>query len=136
MFYRNLRTKLLIVFGTTENFAEGTQLELVAGRFFTGTEVQHRSRVVVLGQTPYQALFAASGTDPIGKMVRVGAERFTVVGVFDKRPGIGGFNAGQDDFVVMPYTVYQRQFGTRAISVGAAGAAARCAADADRGAAA
>ena len=50
VFYRNLRTKMLIVFGTTENFAEGTQLALVAGRFFTGTEVQHRSRIVVLGQ--------------------------------------------------------------------------------------
>jgi putative ABC transport system permease protein len=118
VFYRDLRTKLLIVFGTTENFAEGTQLNLVAGRFFTGTEVQHRSNVVVLGQTPYQALFAASGADPIGKLVRVGAERFTVVGVFDKRPAVGGFNAGQDDFVVMPYTVYQRQFGTRGVSLG------------------
>ena len=118
MFYRDLRTKLLIVFGTTENFAEGTQLNLVAGRFFTGTEVQHRSNVVVLGQTAYQALFATTGTDPIGKLVRVGAERFTVVGVFDKRPGVGGFNAGQDDFVVIPYTVYQRQFGTRGVTVG------------------
>jgi putative ABC transport system permease protein len=118
VFYRDLRTKLLIVFGTTENFAEGTRLNLVAGRFFTGTEVQHRSNVVVLGQTAYQALFATTGTDPIGKLVRVGTERFAVVGVFDKRPGIGGFNAGQDDFVVIPYTVYQRQFGTRGIAVG------------------
>jgi putative ABC transport system permease protein len=118
VFYRDLRTKLLIVFGTTENFAEGTQLNLVAGRFFTGTEVQHRRNVVVLGQTPYHALFASNGTDPIGKLVRVGAERFTVVGVFDKRPGVGGFNAGQDDFVVMPYTVYQRQFGTRGATFG------------------
>jgi len=118
VFYRNLRSKLLIVFGTTENFAEGTQLNLVAGRFFTGTEVQHRSSVVVLGQTAYQALFAASGTDPIGKTVRVGAERFTVIGVFDKRPGVGGFGTSQDDFVVIPYTVYQRQYGMRAVSVG------------------
>jgi putative ABC transport system permease protein len=118
VFYRDLRTKLVIVFGTTENFAEGTQLNLVAGRFFTGTEVQHRSNVVVLGQTAYQALFAATGADPIGKVVRVGAERYTVVGVFDKRPGVGGFNAGQDDFVVIPYTTYQRQYGMRAITVG------------------
>lgn len=117
VFYRDLRTKLLIVFGTTENFAEGTQLNLVAGRFFTGTEVQHRARVVVLGQTAYNALFASSGTDPIGKTVRVGAERFTVIGVFEKRPGIG-FGPTQDDFVVMPYTVYQRQYGLRGVSFG------------------
>ena len=118
VFYHDLRTKLLIVFGTTENFAEGTQLNLAFGRFFTGTEVQHRSRVVVLGQTAYQALFAGAGTDPIGKSVRVGAERYTVIGVFEKRPGVGGFNSGQDDFVVLPYTVYQRQYGMRAASFG------------------
>lgn len=117
VFYRDLRTKLLVVFGTTENFADGMRLGLSAGRFFTGTEVQHRSNVVVLGQSAYQALFAQSGTDPIGKTVRVGAERYTVVGVFDKRPGIG-FGPTQDDFVVVPYPVYQRQFGTRATGFG------------------
>jgi putative ABC transport system permease protein len=47
----------------------------------------------------------------------VGAERYTVIGVFDKRPGVGGFNAGQDDFVVIPYTRYQRQFGLGGINV-------------------
>ena len=94
------------------------ELGVTYGRFFTGTEVQYRRNVVVLGQTPYQALFEPSGTDPIGKMVRVGAERYTVIGVFDKRPGVGGFNAGQDDFVVIPYTRYQRQFGLRGIIVG------------------
>ena len=118
VFYKNLKTKSLIIFGTTENFAEGTQLSMVAGRFFTGTEVQHRANVVVLGQTAYQALFAASGIDPIGKLVRVGAERFTVIGVFQKRPGIGGFGVSQDDFVVIPYPVYQRLYGTRGISFG------------------
>ena len=28
--------------------------------------------------------------------------------MFDKRPAAGGFNLGQDDFVVIPYTAYQR----------------------------
>ena len=44
------------------------------------------------------------------------AERFEVVGVFDKRPAAGGFNLGQDDFVVIPYTAYQRVFGLRVAS--------------------
>jgi putative ABC transport system permease protein len=113
VFYRNLRSRPVIVFGTTEHFAVGTSLDLLAGRFFTGTEVQFRKNVAVLGQTPYQALFAQSGTDPIGKTVRVGAERYEVIGVFEARPAVGGFNAGQDDFVVIPYTAYQRQFGVR-----------------------
>jgi putative ABC transport system permease protein len=118
VFYRDLQTRPIIVFGTTENFAAGTSLDLVAGRFFSGTEVQYRKNVVVLGQTPYQALFAASGVDPIGKMVRVGSDRYMVIGVFVKRPAVGGFNAGQDDFVVIPYTSYQRQFGLRGVMMG------------------
>jgi putative ABC transport system permease protein len=93
-------------------------LDLTFGRFFTGTEVQYRKNVVVLGQTPYQALFGESGTDPIGKLVRVGAQRYSVIGVFENRPGVGGFNASQDDFVVIPYSSYQRQFGIGGMVVG------------------
>ena len=101
--------------GSGEHFADGTRVPIRAGRFFNGTELQYRKNVVVLGDTPYQLLFAPSGTDPIGKTVRVGTERFAVVGVFDKTPSAGGFNLGADDFVVIPYTVYQRVFGLRAV---------------------
>jgi putative ABC transport system permease protein len=99
VFYRTQRTKNLVVFGTTENFAEGTRIPMVAGRFFNGTEVQYRKNVVVLGNTPYQLLFAPNGTDPIGKTVRVGSERF------------------EDDFVVIPYTTYQRIFGLKPVRI-------------------
>ena len=113
VFYRGLKTKSLIVFGTGENFAEGTRIPFVSGRFFTGTDVQYRRNVCVLGNTAYKLLFEPSGTDPLGKFVRVGTERFEVVGVFDKRPSPGGFNLNQDDFVVVPYTTYSRVFGLR-----------------------
>ncbi len=117
VFYRDIRTRPILVLGTSEGFATGSMLGLTLGRFFNGTEVQYRKNVVVLGQTPYQALFGQSGTDPIGKMVRVGAERYQVVGVFENRPGIGGFNAGQDDFVVIPFTAYQRHFGLGGMNI-------------------
>jgi putative ABC transport system permease protein len=117
VFYRNLNTKNVVVMGTTEVFAEGTKIPFLMGRYFNGTELQYRRNVVVLGNTAYQVLFAPSGVDPIGKTVRVGTERFEVVGVFDKRPSAGGFNLGQDDFVTMPYTVYQRIFGVNPIRI-------------------
>jgi putative ABC transport system permease protein len=113
VFYRQLKSKTLVVFGTGENFAEGTRLKMRAGRFFNGNDVQHRRNVVVLGYGPHQLLFEAGGTDPLGKMVRIGVERFEVVGVFDKRPAPGGANLSQDDFVTVPYTTYQRVFGLR-----------------------
>jgi putative ABC transport system permease protein len=113
VFYRDLKTKPLLVFGTSENFAVGTRIPIVAGRFFNGTELQYRRNVVVLGNTAYKLLFEPDGVDPIGKFVRVGSQRFEIVGVFDKRPAAGGFSLGQDDFVVIPYTSYTRVFGLR-----------------------
>jgi putative ABC transport system permease protein len=121
VFYRDLKTKNLLVLGTSEFFAEGTRIPILAGRFFNGTELQYRRNVVVLGNTAYKLLFEPSGTDPIGKFVRVGNNRFEVVGVFDKRPTPGGFNLGADDFTVIPYTTFQREFGLRSFSIGRLG---------------
>jgi putative ABC transport system permease protein len=109
--YRGERTKMLAVLGTTEEFARVNFLDLQAGRFFTEGEVSRRRNVVVLGYTPFEALFARAGIDPIGKPVRVGAVEYTVVGVLGKRPAAGGFDLGQDDFVVIPETTYRKQFG-------------------------
>jgi putative ABC transport system permease protein len=122
VFYRNQKTKSIIVFGTGEHFAEGTRIPMFAGRFFGGTEVQYRKNVVVLGNTAYQLLFKPFGIDPIGKMVRVGSERFEVVGVFETRPAAGGFNLSQDDFVVIPWTAYQRIYGLKPQRIGPGGA--------------
>ncbi len=110
IFYRNQRTKQMMVMGTTEAWPFAVSLPMATGRFFTTGEVQRRSRVVVLGQAPAEALFP--NTDPLGKRVRVGFEEYDVIGVLAKRPS-PGFNIGADDFVVEPFTTYARQYGIR-----------------------
>jgi len=116
VYFRDQKTKPIIVIGTSEYFQYGTNIPFLAGRFFNGTEVQYRKIVVVLGNTAYKLLFEPGGIDPIGKMVRVGSERFEVVGFYDKRAA-SGFGSGADDFVVIPYTAYQRVFGLQAVRV-------------------
>jgi len=118
VFYRSDRTKLLGVLGATEHFANINFLDLRAGRFFTEGEVSRRRNVVVLGQTPYQALFGEPRIDPVGKKVRIGPAQYTVVGVVGERPSAGGFDLGQDDFVVIPETTYRKQFGIQIFSRG------------------
>jgi putative ABC transport system permease protein len=115
VFYRDEKTRPILIFGTAEYFGEGTRIPLIAGRFLSGIEVQHRSNVAVLGYAPYQLLFEESGIDPIGKTIRVGSDQFTVVGVFGRRPSPGNFEVNQDDFVVIPYTTFQRVFGVRIV---------------------
>jgi putative ABC transport system permease protein len=41
-----------------------------------------------------------------------------VLGVMDKRPAAGGFSLGQDDFVIIPFTAFRRQFGNELQRVG------------------
>jgi putative ABC transport system permease protein len=120
VFYGNERTKLLAVLGATEHFVNINFLDIQAGRFFTEGEVSRRRNVVVLGQTPYQALFGAAAVDPVGKRVRLGAAEYTVIGVVGKRPSAGGFDLGQDDFVVIPETTYRKQFGIQIFRQGGA----------------
>ena len=53
------------------------------------------------------------GIDPIGKPIRIGAAEYTVIGVVGKRPSPGGgMNLGQDDFAIIPYTTFRKQFGS------------------------
>ena len=112
VYYRSERSKQINVFGSTANYAEVFHIDVVEGRFFTPGETRRRASVVVLGQTPMQALFPH--VDPIGKRVRLGEARYTVIGVAGPTPSPAGFNMGQDDFVVIPHTSYQKQFGIRA----------------------
>lgn len=111
MVYGRNRTKRMAVIGAGESFAVVNHVEMAMGRAFTETEVNHRRPVVVLGDGPYRALF--QHVDPLGKEVRIGDGRYTVVGVLGKRPSPGGFNIGQDEFAVIPYSSYARQYGMR-----------------------
>ena len=70
-----------------------------------------QEKALRIGQAPAEALFP--NVDPLGKDVRIGFERFTVIGVFDTRPSPGGFDVGADQFVVIPYTTFARQYGVK-----------------------
>ncbi|PYR77024.1 MAG: hypothetical protein DMF86_10375 [Acidobacteria bacterium] len=109
LYYGHDRTKQLSIFGATENFAAVNFLKLQSGRFFVPGEVEHRRHVVVLGQTAAQSLFPS--TDAIGKVVRIGADQFTIIGVVGPRPSPFGRNSGADDFVVIPYTTHEKFYG-------------------------
>ena len=111
--YRGERTKRIAISGSTENFPDVYHVDIAYGRFYTEGEVNHRRRVVVLGQNPYLALFP--NVDPIGKTVRIGNQPYTVIGVLEARPNAGGLNSDADDIAVIPHTSYQKQFGLRVL---------------------
>ena len=109
-FYRGERTSSNGILGTSADYATISFMKLALGRFFTEPEVTHRRRVVVLGDGPYQVLFGSKGLDPINKKIRLGAIEYTVIGVMEKRPSVGGLDGGQDNLAVIPFTTHQVVF--------------------------
>jgi putative ABC transport system permease protein len=109
IYYGHEKTKQVAIVGATENWAAVNFAKLEMGRLFIPAEVEHRRQVVVLGRTPWESLFP--NIDPIGKVVRIGANEFTVIGVLGKRPSPGGFSTGADDFAVIPFTAHEKFYG-------------------------
>jgi len=120
IFYGGERTRPLGILGTTEKYVEINFAKMQAGRSFTEQEVQRGRPVAVIGYGPYEALFAKRGIDPVGKTVRIGTVEYTVLGVVGKRPSPGGFG-GADDFAIVPYTAFRKQFGHERVQRGPMG---------------
>jgi putative ABC transport system permease protein len=109
VYYGHEKTKTIAIIGATENWAAVNFATLEMGRLFLPSEVDHRRQVVVLGQTPWESLFP--NIDPIGKVVRIAGNEFTVIGVLGKRPSPGGFSTGADDFAVIPFSTHEKFYG-------------------------
>ncbi len=86
--------------GTTVDFPQVRDYQIAEGSFFTQDDVAAQHRVVVLGKTVVDNLFA--NTDPIGQTIKINRQSFRVVGVFAAKGGTGF--GSQDNVVVAPIT--------------------------------
>jgi len=96
--------------GSTHNFLEIQGLDIDSGRMFTESEVRSRSNVVILGQSLVSALFELE--NPEGKTVRIGGQKFTVIGVLTKQGSFLGLG-DSDNRVIIPITSYEKIYGLK-----------------------
>ncbi|OHA19437.1 MAG: hypothetical protein A2836_03850 [Candidatus Taylorbacteria bacterium RIFCSPHIGHO2_01_FULL_45_63] len=92
--------------GTTEDFFQIRNFALKKGSFFTDTDVDSYAHVAVIGEKLATTLFG--GKDPVGKTVRLRNITFKIVGLLDKK-GLGPFGVDQDNLIIIPVTVAQKQ---------------------------
>jgi len=105
--YQNLKSDNAIIFGADENFNTVYSVYLPKeGRSFTGAEVRHSARVCLIGTEVADALFPHMS--PVGKELRIGPEKFTIIGVMGKRGQM--FGQSRDNLVVIPYTSLMKYF--------------------------
>jgi len=92
--------------GVSEQYPEVRKWMVQSGEFFTESDVRTAGRVLVIGQTIADNLFA--GGDPIGQTVRVQNLPFRVIGVM-VRKGQDQQGRDQDDIAFTPYTTVQKK---------------------------
>lgn len=103
------------VAGTYPEFEEMRNFHPLMGRFIRHEDVASSAKVAVIGYSVYEKFF--SGTNPLGKVIKLNNVPFKVVGVVGKKGSQSlGFNP--DEMVIAPITTVQQRFiGTGRIDV-------------------
>jgi putative ABC transport system permease protein len=92
--------------GTTASYLEVESTEIELGRFFVKDEEINMSRVAVIGVNKSRDFFLDE--DPIGKIIKIKDQNFTVIGVLKKRGSAGFGSSSQDDTIFVPLKTAQK----------------------------
>lgn len=98
----------LNVVPVSHEFIDIQGLEFSKGRFFSESESNSGSQVVVIGDEIAKNLFDES--DPIGKEVRLYGQRFTVIGILNKQ-GSSIFGDSNDVSIFLPVNYLRKRNG-------------------------
>ncbi len=94
----NGKTRRTTIFGEGRNFAAAFTMKVQSGSFWPDEDNAQARAFVVLGTKVRQELFA--GENPLGQYLRVGGQRFRVIGVMEPKGQILGLD--MDDAVFIP----------------------------------
>ncbi len=106
--------------GITPSIATIVDTDLTAGRMINDTDLDNHSQVAVVGADIVEHLLA--GRDPLGQEIRIDGWTYQVIGVGKKK----GKTLGQseDNYALIPITVYLKKYGAHNNSIGIWGKAA------------
>ena len=97
--------KKAFLFGTNAAFIDIDTAEVSQGRFFTKQENQGLAKVAVLGFKMQDKLFGDQ--DPIGESIKVGKEKFRVIGTLEEKGASFGFD--MDNMIFIPVKTLQKR---------------------------
>ncbi|HEX4593765.1 MAG TPA: ABC transporter permease [Bryobacteraceae bacterium] len=95
--------------GHTPSMADIDSRTVRMGRYFTDSENMRSSYVCLIGDDVAEQLFA--GVEPVGQVIKIDNDEFTVVGTMDRIGSVLGQD--QDNFAIVPMNTYLRKRGTR-----------------------
>jgi putative ABC transport system permease protein len=99
--------------GITPSVANILDTDLTSGRMLNDTDLNNHVQVAVVGTDIVEHLLG--GADPLGQEIRVDGWTYHVIGVAKKKGKTLGQSA--DNYVMIPITVYLKQYGVHNNSV-------------------
>jgi putative ABC transport system permease protein len=112
MRYRDVSSNITL-YGITASYEQVQNHSAKIGEWFTDADEARGRRVVLLGSKAAEEFFGTE--DPIGREIRLDAQRYTVVGVLEsKGGGFGGPNF--DSYVYLPLKTLQDNFNVEVIA--------------------
>jgi len=99
--------------GATEQGAQVFSATLGGGRHYNRSEVDASARVIAIGYTIKTSLFPSS--DPLGQVITVNGQRFTVIGWYEKQGG--SLSGDQDNQAYVPLTTLQNLTGVSDVRI-------------------
>jgi putative ABC transport system permease protein len=102
--FRNNQARNPGFFGTLPDYEEVNNSFVANGRFINYNDEKYRAYVCVLGADIVDALFP--GIDPLEKEIIINSDRFTVVGVMEKRETVMG--SSENNYVLIPYNTFMK----------------------------
>lgn len=106
--YEGKTVESVNVNSATDQLFELEGLKLEKGRFYSESESNAGSPVVVLGNEVSKSIFGS--INPIGKRIRLYGNKFTVIGVL-KKEGAGSFGPSKDETVYVPVNFLRKLLG-------------------------
>ena len=94
----NNRSRRTTVYGAGHDFPEAFTMPVQLGRFLPADDPIAPRAFVVLGHKVKQELFGS--TNPLGQRIRIGGDRYRVIGVMESKGQVLGFDL--DDTVYIP----------------------------------
>lgn len=107
--HEGTRAKEVNITGGTANLNLLSNLQTESGRYFSVAENSNRKQVAFIGQDLVEQFF--TGTDPVGKTIRIAGLPFEVVGVGKKVGSV--FGQSQDNYVHVPVETFFKMYGSR-----------------------
>lgn len=95
----------ITVSGSSADWTDYQNGDFIAGRNYLPTDAERASSVMVISEELAEAVFGAQNA--VGKRVRLGGERFEVVGVYRSAPNL--FASTMPNWIVVPHTTAMKR---------------------------